>query len=196
MVDLALVEDPGLEEAITLDAEEHQGIRLHTLSVPADQLPTNDIPAMIVGDALTAAVGFSDQHVYLAVGPQSIDKLKQAIDRSKAAAGQSVPPVRLSLSATGIGNVVEGAGAAAKAAIPRGILDALKGAGQSDHVLMLTEAIPNGSRQRLKVEPGVLKVIAAAATAAMSRFGPGAGGFPAPGGFPGQPGALPGQPRF
>jgi len=185
-VHLAIAEDPGVEQAITLDAEEHQGVRLHTLSVPAEQLPTDDIPAMIVGDVLTAAVGFSDQHAYLAVGPQSIDKLKQAIDQSKAAAGQSLPSARVSLSVTAIGNIVGGLGEVADLDVPTEILDALTQAGPTDHLLISSEAIPNGVRTRIELEPGVLKAIGTAATA-MSPFGAGPGGFPAPGGLPGQP---------
>jgi hypothetical protein len=197
MVHLALAEDPDLDEAITLDADEHQGVRLHTLSVPAEQLPTDDIPPMLVGESLTAAVGFSDRHVYVALGPQAIDKLRQAIDQSKAAAGESVPAFRLSLSATGIRHVVEGASAATETDVPPEILDALRATGQNDHLLILSEAISNGVRQQLKVEAGALKVIGAAVGAAMSRFGPGAGGFPGqPGAFPGQPRGAPGQPRF
>jgi len=177
---LAIAEDPGLEEAITLDAEEHQGVRLHTVSVPAEQLPTDDIPAMLVGDAFTAAIGFSDQHAYLAIGPQSIDKLKQAIDQSKAAAGESLPPVRVSVSLTAIGNILAGLGDVADEDVPTEVLDALAQAGPDDHILISSEAIPNGVRTRIEIEPGVLKAIGTAATA-MSPFGAG------PGGFPGQP---------
>ena len=185
-VHLAIAEDPGLEEAITLDAEEHQGVRLHTVSVPAEQLPTDDIPAMLVGDAFTAAIGFSDQHAYLAIGPKSIDKLKQAIDQSKAAAGQSLPPVRVSVSLTAIGNILAGLGDVADEEVPTEVLDALAQAGTDDHILISSEAIPNGVRTRIEIEPGVLKAIGTAATA-MSPFGAGPGGFPAPGGMPGQP---------
>ncbi|HUT92692.1 MAG TPA: hypothetical protein VMY37_24580 [Thermoguttaceae bacterium] len=185
-VHLAIAEDPGVEQAVTLDAEEHQGVRLHTLSVPAEQLPTDDIPAMIVGDVLTAAVGFSDQHAYLAVGPKAIDKLKQAIDQSKAAAGQSLPPARVSLSLTAIGNILGGLGAATDLDVPTEVLDALAQAGPNDHLLISSEAIPNGVRTRIELQPGVLKAIGTAA-AAMSPFGAGPGGFPAPGGLPGQP---------
>jgi len=177
---LAIAEDPGLEEAITLDAEEHQGVRLHTVSVPAEQLPTDDIPAMLVGDAFTAAIGFSDQHAYLAIGPQAIDKLKQAIDQSKAAAGESLPPVRVSVSLTAIGNILAGLGDVADEDVPTEVLDALAQAGPDDHILISSEAIPNGVRTRIEIEPGVLKAIGTAATA-MSPFGAG------PGGFPGQP---------
>lgn len=185
-VHLAIAEDPGLEQAITLDAEEHQGVRLHTVSVPADQLPTDDIPAMLVGDAFTAAVGFSDQHAYVALGPQAIDKLKQAIDQSKAAAGGSLPPVRISVSLTAIGNVLAGLGDVADQDVPPQVLDALAQAGPDDHILVNSEAIPNGVRVRIEIEPGVLKAIGTAAMA-MSPLGGGPGGFPAPGGMPGQP---------
>lgn len=185
-VHLAIAENPGLETAIALDAEEHEGVGLHVVSVPADQLPTDDFPPMLVGDAFTAAVGFGEQHAYLAVGPQSIDKLKQAIDQSKAAAGQTLPPFRFSLSLSAIGKIVAGLGDLADGDVPPQVLDALEQAGPSDHLLMSSEAITNGSRFRLEIEPGVIKAIGTAATS-MRPMGAGPGAFPAPGGMPGQP---------
>ena len=116
---------------------------------------------------------------------------ESGVDQSKAAAGQSVPPFRLSLSTTGIGNALEGMGAAGEAEVPPEILDALVQGGPSDHVLLSSEAVPNGMRTRLELQAGVLKVIGAAVSAAMSQFG--AGGFPAPGGMPGPAGAFPGN---
>jgi hypothetical protein len=145
---------------------------------------------MLTGETLTAAVGFGDQQVFLALGPGSIDKLKAAIDQSKSAAGQSVAPMRLSVSATGIGQMIEGLGGAEDPDVPPEILSARADAGQNDHVTVVTEAVPNGMRTRLELEAGMLKVIGAAAGAAMSQFG---GGLPMPGGPPpggGFPGNL------
>ena len=42
-------EDPAVEKAIALDAEQYKGIRFHTLSVPADELMDGLVPEMIVG---------------------------------------------------------------------------------------------------------------------------------------------------
>jgi hypothetical protein len=185
IVHLAIAEDPGVEKAITLNAEEHQGVRLHTLSVPTDQLPEDaDLPPMLAGDTLTGAVGIGDQNVYLAFGPHSIDKLKAAIDQSKSAAGQSVASIRFSLSATGVGRMIEGLGAAEDADVPPEVLSALNNAGQNDHVTLVVEAIPNGERTRLELEAGILKVIGAAVGAAMKQFGPGG---PSLDRLPGQP---------
>ncbi|MFH1922399.1 MAG: hypothetical protein ABIP48_21260 [Planctomycetota bacterium] len=188
MVNLAIQEDPGVAGAITLDAGEHEGVRLHVLSVPAEALPGDDVPAMLVGEALTGAVGFGAQNAYFALGPQSIEKLKLAIDQSKAAAGQPVPPLRLSISATGIGRLLAGLDAAEESDLPPEVIDSLTQAGQNDHVSIGYEVIPNGIRGRFEIEEGVLKVIGAAAGAAIEQMGAGGGGFPGPlGGAPGQP---------
>jgi hypothetical protein len=178
MVHLAIAEDPGLESAIKLDAEVYQGVRLSTVSVPPNQLGPDaaEIPKMLVGEALTAAVGFGDQHVYLAFGPKSVDQLKQAIDKSKAAPGQAVPSGRLSLSATAIGTIAEGLGGAEAPAPAPQIIEALKQAGQDDHLLLSYEAIPNGTRGRLEIQAGVLKVIGTAVNAVIKQFGAGMGG--------------------
>ena len=173
IVHLAIAEDPGVENAINLNAEEHQGVRLHTLSVPTDQLPEGaDLPPMLAGDTLTGAVGFSDQNVFLTFGPQSIDKLKAAIDQSKAAAGASVPPVRVALSATGIGQMIQGLEADDDSDVPPELISVLTDAGENDHVTLISEAIPNGTRTRLELEGGILKVIGTAVFTAMTRFAP------------------------
>ena len=169
VVSLAVQEDPGVAEAVTFDAEEYQGVRLHTVSVPVANSPNGDLPAILGGDHLTAVVGFSSENAYLAIGPNAKEKLKQAIDQSKAAADQPVAPFRLSLSATAIGHVIEGVDTGDEPGPPPELIAALKQAGENDHVAVIAEGIANGLRIRLEVEEGFIKVIGAAATEAQSR---------------------------
>jgi hypothetical protein len=183
LAQLVMQEDQQVAKWVTLDAEEHQGVRLHTFAIPADELPPDlkELPAMVVGEKLTAVVGFGDQHAYLAAGPQAVEVLKKAIDASKAAAGQPVAPFRMSLSAGAIGRIVEGAAAPEDLGPGVLIVQILKQAGQNDHFTLAVEAIPNGMRIRERVEEGMLKVIVTAVNMVMSQFreafGPGAG-FP------------------
>lgn len=166
VANLAIQESAELANAIALDAEEYQGVRFHTVTVPKEALPDDDVPAMIVGDALSAVVGFGSENVYLAAGPKAAETLKQAIDRSKAAASQAVAPFGLSVSASAIGRIIEGVGAAEELDAP-GVVEALKQAGPNDHITITAEPIENGVRTRLEVEEGILKVIGAAIRAQM-----------------------------
>ncbi len=194
VVELAIVEEPRLAEHVALDAQTYEGVRLHTLSIPAELLPAGELPPMIVADSLNAAVGFDDRHAYLAVGPESIDQLKQAIDRSKAVAGETVPPLRASI---GLGAVVKMIGplvvATAATAAEQGIdvpdaraaaenvealATLLEQSQGRDHVRLASQPIPRGARIRLSVEPGVLKAAGAAAMGAMNQSGLGPAGFP------------------
>ena len=134
---------------------------------------------MIVGEKLTAVIGFGDQHAYLAAGPQAAEVLKKALDASQAAAAQPVAPFRMSLSASAIGRIVEGAVPPEDLGPGVLIVQMLKQAGQNDHLIVTIEAVPNGMRTRVQLEEGMLKVIGAAVNMVMSQFreafGPGAG---------------------
>ncbi len=176
VAEVAMQEDANLAEAIKLDAESHQGVRFHTVSIPKDQLPDDDAPEMLVGDALKGVVGFGKENVYVALGPRAAETLKQCIDQSQAAPGQSVAPFRLSVSASAIGRIVEGVGAAEELD-PSGaaVLAALRQLGENDHVTLAAEAVPNGVRVRFEVEPGILKLIG---TVVMTRLGGGPAGPP------------------
>jgi len=167
VANLAVQENAEAAEAIQLDAEEYQGVRLHLVEVPAEALPGDDVPAMLVGDTATAVLGFGAENVYLAAGPKAVELLKAAIDGSRAATAQAVLPLRLSMSASAIGRILEGVGAADEIEVP-GLVDALQQAGPNDHVTITAEAVDGGVRTRIELEQGVLQVIGAAVRAGMN----------------------------
>jgi hypothetical protein len=173
-------EIPQLAEILTLDAEQHQGVRFHTLSIPADKLSDFDLeelPPSIVGEALVVVLGFGPDNIYLAVGPKAIQTLKQAIDQSKAAPGQSVAPFRISLSAKAIGRLVEGWASQEELGPGALFLGMLKQIGEDDHITVAVHPIPNGMRVRWELEEGILQLIGFGLQGAMAQMGPGA---PAP----------------
>jgi hypothetical protein len=170
VVKLIADEEPEVGKLITLDAAEHQGVRLHTLSIPTDELGDYDLdelPAMITGDKLTVVLGFGDQNVYLAAGPGAVEALKKAVDQSRAAAGQSVAPFRISASASAIGRIVEGVAEGEDLGPGAMVLQVLKQIGEKDHLTITVEAVPNGMRTRFEIEEGILKLIGVAVQAAM-----------------------------
>jgi hypothetical protein len=175
-VELAAKNEPRVAEVVTLDAETHQGVRLHTVSVPAVELPQlENLPAGLMGDQFTAAVGFGPQNAYLAVGPGALDHLKKAIDRSQAAAGEAVPPLRISMSAGELGRIVDDlaidAGWDLSSRPISKILPALARAGANDRVTITVEGADGGGVQAsLDMEYGVTGAGQAALMAVIREF--------------------------
>lgn len=194
-VDLAARSEPRIAEVVTLDAETHQGVRLHTISVPADEVPHgHSLPPELVGETLSGAVAFGEKNAYLAVGPKAIEMLKNAIERSQAAAGESVPPFRVSLSAAALGRLVAGAAPEAESGFELSpasrILDALQRAGDNDRVTIAAEAADGGVRAELEMEHGVMRAAQAVVLAAIRQFMSGERGALL------ERGLLPGRPGF
>lgn len=164
MLGLVAQDVPEVAKLLTLDAEEHQGVRFHTVSISPDELPEEleklgELPPMMVGEKLTAVLAFGDQNIYLAAGPRAVETLKQALDQSKSAAGQTVSPFHLSVSAAAIARLVVGVADEEDLRPAAPLLQAMKQAGPNDHVRIVVEAIPDGMRTRFEVEEGVLKLI-------------------------------------
>ncbi len=88
--------DPDKAKWLKLNADSHQGVRFHTLSIPmsADELAQLAPLKPFVGDTLEIVLGIADDKVMLAAGRDAAAKLKKAIDRSKATAGTEVPPLQ------------------------------------------------------------------------------------------------------
>jgi len=149
-------EEPEVGKLIKLDAEQYQGIRFHTATIPVQ----DENAAKAVGKTVEVVVGIGEGSVYFAAGSSSATVLKQAIDKSKASAGKQVAPVRVVVALTPIARfvsqVADDARAKNVAAFMAGILQQAEG---KDHVILVTKPIPNGSRTRLELEQGVLKAI-------------------------------------
>jgi len=194
-VDLAARTEPRFAEVVTLDAETHQGVRLHTISVPADEIPHGDrLPPGLVGETLSAAVAFGEKNAYLAVGPKAIETLKKVIEQSQAAAGESVPPFRVSLSAAALGRLVASTAPEDELGFESSpaskILDALQRAGDNDHVTIAAEAVDGGVRAELEMEHGVFRAAQAVVMAVIRQFMAGERGTLL------KQGILPGRPGF
>jgi len=148
--------DPNLAGLVKLDAETHQGIKLHTAAIPAP----DEGAKKVFGDTLEVVVGTSDQNLWVAAGRDAVKTLKQVIDKSKAEAGKAIPPGRLVVAATPIAKF---AASMLPDGPPKQMVDGIVGAlGQSagkDRLTITSKAIPNGASVRIELEEGVLKVI-------------------------------------
>ena len=80
---------------VKYDAVKYKDVRFHTTAIPVEA--GEDI-AKVVGDKVDVAVGFGAKQLYVAVGTNSIDKMKAAIDRSASSAGKMFPPAQLTMA--------------------------------------------------------------------------------------------------
>lgn len=166
--------DPETAKSVKLNADAHEGVRFHTLSLPT---PSPDL-AKVIGETLNVVVGIGDDKAFVAVGRDAAKLLKQVLDTSKSNPGREVAPAQLSLSATQIAKfiakVADDDDAKAKAETAAAVLAK---AGDKDHITLTAKPIAKGMRVRLELEDGLLKALGSM------------GGMMAPGGMP--PGAMP-----
>lgn len=173
LVKLGASEQPELAQLLKLDAETHQGVRLHTFSIPT---PDPEM-AKAIGETLEVVVGINDTSIYVAAGTDAISTLKQVIDQSKAQPGKKVPPMRIAIAATPIANFVassmpDGDPSKMMAGMVAGMLQQTGG---QDKLTITTEGITNGVRMRMEVEKGLMQLVGMASKMAGGMMGPGIG---------------------
>ena len=163
LAQMMIDESSELKKLIQLDAKTHKGITLHAFQIPMAALGDQGPWADLVGENLEVVIGTGPKDAYLAAGRGAMDRLIEAIDASKKAAGQDVLPARASLS---VGQLVEFLSVAAdddsikqQASMVSGVLKAA--AGDKDHLVLTTKPIPGGMRQRLEIESGLLTTVGA-----------------------------------
>lgn len=158
VVDIAKGEIGELGNLIKLDAETHEGVTFHTITVPVP----DEEAAAVLGQTVQVVIGLSEESFYLAAGGEAAAVLKQIIDASKADAGKQIAPMRISAALTPILKfAAEAADEDAKPMIAQfaSILEQSEG---KDHVTVVSKAIENGGQVRLELEEGVLKLIGTA----------------------------------
>ncbi|HLA85638.1 MAG TPA: hypothetical protein VJL29_12670 [Thermoguttaceae bacterium] len=169
---MAVEESPEAGKYVKLDAQTHQGVALHTFTMPTEALGEEPF-GKLFGEKLDVVVGVGGDHAYLGVGRDAMEKLKAAIDASRSAAGTDVLPTRVSLAVTPLveflGTVTQDDDTRQQIAMIAGVL---KTAGKEDHVRITAEPIPGGVRQRVEIERGLLKTLGAMSQLATSMMMP------------------------
>ena len=180
LIEMGAAEQPGIAQLIKLDAETHQGVRLHTFSMPTPDPEA----AKAIGDTVEVVVGINDTSVYVAAGSDAISTLKQVIDQSKAQPGKKIPPMRIAVAATPIAGFVAASApdddpSKMMAGMVAGMLQQ---AGGADKLTITVDGITNGARMRLELEKGLMQLVGMAGQMAGGMMGPGADfseeGFP------------------
>ncbi len=179
--------EPELAKLLKLDADSHQGVRFHTLTLPTDEIG-EEMVTKLFGESIDVVLGISNTSVYMAAGSDAVSTLKQVIDQSKAQPDKEIPPMRISLAATPIAEFVA-------ATIPdnpdnmenmmakmmaTSVAEMLAQAGGKDHVTLTSKPIPNGTTIRLEVEEGILKLIGSMGEMMGGMMGPGGPGGMSP----------------
>ena len=179
----AIKDSPEAAQAIKLDAGEHAGIRLHTLALPTSEMEQGaEMLPQLVGETLDVVIGIGDEAVYLAAGRDAMSTLKQVIDKSKAEAGAPALPMRLSVAASPIAKFVAGVSDGQVQGIAAMVVKALEQSGAKDHLTLTSTSIPRGTKVRLEMEEGLLKLIGTLPILMMGAGPGGPGEFGPPGG--------------
>lgn len=157
VVDEAAKEMPPLKEAVQFNAAEHEGVRLHTLTIPTEALGAPQL-AELFGDELVIVVGAADKAVYLSVGADSLDLLKKAIDASKTV--KDLPPASLAISVGTIAELVGKYAPDPQVQNAVGLITAkLADSKGKDRITLTTTISDNSLKNRIEIEEDLLKVL-------------------------------------
>ena len=141
---------------IKFDAAKYAGIRFHTVSIPVPQ--DQDI-AKVLGGTLDVAVGIGDNTAYLVLGTDSMNLLKQLIDKSKADASKQVPPLQLNVS---LAPIFAFAAAMQDSPEVTAIAEKLAKAGDKDEVRLVVTSKDNALTIRIDAQEAVIELVARA----------------------------------
>jgi len=173
VVRLASDEEPQVAEVFKLDSGKIGEVRLHKIAIPVPATPEGDRIAALFGETVEILVGIDKQAAYVALGPDAEAMLKKALEASKAEAGKEILPMKLSVSAGAVAQFIAAIAEDDQVKATAGMVAAmLAQAGSDDHVILTSEPLPNGTRTRLQIEQGILKVLGSAGQMA-SGGGPG-----------------------
>lgn len=173
-LDAAKEEEPAVADLVKFNAEEHKGIRFHTLAIPTPSEMEDMKP--FVGDTIDVVLGVGDKQAFVAAGRDAAKVLKQVIDKSQSEADKEVQPFQLSISILQIAKFVAAAApddeTKMHAQMAAGLLEQ---SGGKDHVLINGQSIENGMKIHIELEEGFLKIIG---EQTKSLGGGGPGGMP------------------
>jgi hypothetical protein len=149
-----------VSRAVKFGSETHQGVHLHTLSMPTPE------PMLVpfFGDTLDAVVGVADDRVVAAFGRDAVDTLKKAIDRCKTRPDKEVPPLEIAISVPQVAHFLAEVGNDMQVKLIASALDEMlkeRKSNDKNRIVLTVKPIPKGVRTRLEVEEGILGALGA-----------------------------------
>ncbi len=154
-------DEPKVNDIVTLNAEEYEGVNFHLAKIPIPDPKA----AEIFGETLQVTVGLSDSRLYFGAGKDPIAVIKKAMDASKESPDKSIDPADIVISAVPIAKFaakVLGNDNPSEEAAKKGFAKAaklLEKTDGKDHITITVKPIENGAGLRLNVESGVTKAI-------------------------------------
>jgi hypothetical protein len=156
-------DQPDAAKFFKLDAEEHQGVRFHVLSVPISAMggEGQEKAAALVGESLDVVIGIGEKSLYLAAGRDAAKTLKQVLDECKSAGEKSLPPMQLTVAAGAIAKFAAAMADEDERPDIERVAKVLESSDGKDRLKLTATQIPNGAQVRLEAEEGILKLLGA-----------------------------------
>ncbi len=144
---------------VTFDADQHSGMRFHTMSLPIEA--KEEEARKLFGENLDVAIGFGDESVYVAFGPDGLATTRKLLDDSEELRSNVVPPGQFIVA---LGPILKFASAVKDDPVIAALAATLDNNANPDHnrIAIKAQSVENGVRYRLEVEQGVLELIGAA----------------------------------
>jgi hypothetical protein len=163
LVEQVIKDQPDAAKFFKLDAEKHQDVQFHVVSVPTGMMggEAQEKAAALFGESLDVVIGIGEKSLYVAAGRDAVKTLKQAIDESKSAGEKSLPPMQLSVAAGAIAKFAAAVADEDERPNIEKVAKVLESSEGKDHVKLTATQIPNGARVRLDVEEGILRLLGA-----------------------------------
>lgn len=161
LVEEVKTDAPPVANLIKLNAEEYQGIRFHVVSVPIEMVQESEREKVtkLLGDPIQVIVGIGENAAYVAGGKNASQELKKAIDAAKAGADKKVPPAQVIVSLTPILEFAASVADENDREQIQNVVKMLKAAEGKDQIRMVGTLIPNGSKVRIELDAGILKIL-------------------------------------
>ena len=148
----AIAESKGKSVKVTLNADQHAGVRFHTISIPVPEDEEDARKAL--GESVEVAIGVAKESAYVAVGKKGMALVRQGIDKSGGS--QPIMPATLKVALTPIMKFAASMdeGNTMLAAIASGLEKTTE-----DLIMARVEPIDNGAKYEFEMREGVLNAI-------------------------------------
>jgi hypothetical protein len=148
-------EEPGAPR-FKFDQSTYKDVSMHLIDA---DVPEGDEARLVFGETIRVHVGTGPKSVYLAVGENSQELMKELIDKSTtdSSANRPVGQVRITLLP-----VLEFAQSVKQNDTLSAMIDALSRSPDPGELTFVQESIPNGQKTKVTIAEGLIKAIAAA----------------------------------